>query len=535
MTIIKKHFLILFTIPSILCCIFLVFWVNYLNGVAKQFLESDKARLAQYGNTIPGLIVALDERNVQDYLLQSVDNIIDPEWVELRLADNVISRFGPPPVDEMYPFFAKLFAPFDRSLYLPFTVQVADTDYSLRVQPNYERYFLIRDAGALLVAVAFFYLTLLVTYFSNLFEQGRSKRIHSLIQQTSKLDAISTRQIELPGDDEYADLGRCINESLNTSRGNYSSAKTQIKKLENQRDRLDVILSSLSVGVAYLDSKSTVLYVNRSLTKLCGVSPAQITRDKINLVELISKVDLVESHRIALETLLQENLYVCRTPVELHLNDQRVLRLRYHVAAGKSNTENGVLLVEDVSVYKNVQNLRLEAETDSLTGLLNRRGFEVSIQELILNLKREEAVGLIYLDLDGFKAVNDTLGHKAGDEILKAVSIILTQAVRNEDSVGRLGGDEFAIVVNRAAPALLNNICQRIIDMCSIDALFERIMTNHQLQVSCSLGYALCPTNARTLPQLIEAADGAMFEAKKAGKNCYRMSLQQSGYSTEER
>ncbi len=147
------------------------------------------------------------------------------------------------------------------------------------------------------------------------------------------------------------------------------------------------------------------------------------------------------------------------------------------------------------------------------------------------NLVRNESIGLIYLDLDGFKAVNDTLGHKAGDQVLRSIAVILSQAVRSNDAVGRLGGDEFAIVVNRATPVLLNNICQRIISMCAEDSLFERIMANHQLQVSCSLGYALYPTNARSLQELVEAADQAMFEAKKSGKNCYKMSFRQTGYS----
>lgn len=97
------------------------------------------------------------------------------------------------------------------------------------------------------------------------------------------------------------------------------------------------------------------------------------------------------------------------------------------------------MIVDDVSIRKNVEDLRNEVERDPLTGVLNRRGFEMTLEARLSRLLPGETLGLMFLDLDGFKAVNDTLGHKAGDQILKTSATLLKGATRNVDHVARLG------------------------------------------------------------------------------------------------
>jgi len=98
-----------------------------------------------------------------------------------------------------------------------------------------------------------------------------------------------------------------------------------------------------------------------------------------------------------------------------------------------------------------VNELEHMAQTDELTGLLNRRGFEIELKRALSNAGRHDEQGvLIYIDLDGFKPINDTFGHTAGDEVLRRVAGILGESVRDTDYVGRIGGDEFVILMTRA-------------------------------------------------------------------------------------
>src|SRR5262252_1462177 len=98
--------------------------------------------------------------------------------------------------------------------------------------------------------------------------------------------------------------------------------------------------------------------------------------------------------------------------------------------------------------------LEARADTDPLTGLLNRRGFERELSRMLAQVKRHgTTAALIYLDLDGFKPVNDRHGHAAGDAVLTAVAVALTRAVRSSDVVARLGGDEFAVLLSHLTAA----------------------------------------------------------------------------------
>ena len=161
---------------------------------------------------------------------------------------------------------------------------------------------------------------------------------------------------------------------------------------------------------------------------------------------------------------------------------------------------------------------------DVLTGLPNR-AFLSDLLHQALDFSRQENIPLAVcmLDLDGFKAVNDTLGHKAGDQVLKSSAMLLKGATRNVDHVARLGGDEFAIIVARCNIQLLKNIAERIIESFACDKLLVRIRQNHGLSVTCSIGAAMYPLHGTSIAQLLEVSDEQMYQAKKAGKNCYRI------------
>lgn len=163
--------------------------------------------------------------------------------------------------------------------------------------------------------------------------------------------------------------------------------------------------------------------------------------------------------------------------------------------------------------------IRHLANHDTLTGLPNRLLLEDRLQQAMIEGRREdEIVAVMFLDLDGFKGVNDTYGHDAGDVLLKQVAIRLLHCVRERDTVARLGGDEFVIVFNNVKEiSSVSMIAHKII------RAFERSfdISGFTLNVSTSIGVSLYPQHAASPDDLMQLADEAMYRAKRTGKNRY--------------
>ncbi|MDQ3399015.1 MAG: diguanylate cyclase, partial [Deinococcota bacterium] len=159
------------------------------------------------------------------------------------------------------------------------------------------------------------------------------------------------------------------------------------------------------------------------------------------------------------------------------------------------------------------------ANYDSLTGLPNRALFYKELDEALKESKRSgKTVGLLYLDLDGFKFVNDSLGHSSGDSLLQAVALRLTASLRKKDMVSRLGGDEFIMILSRLRqPQDAAFVAQKILDSLAQPFL----LAGHKLTVSASIGIASYPDDAQEAEALIHCADTAMYRAKQLGKNTY--------------
>ncbi|RJE86657.1 EAL domain-containing protein [Paracoccus onubensis] len=165
------------------------------------------------------------------------------------------------------------------------------------------------------------------------------------------------------------------------------------------------------------------------------------------------------------------------------------------------------------------EKIRQLAHYDTLTGLPNRITFNERLKE------RLHASGggpsLLYIDLDGFKLVNDTRGHNIGDELLKHVADKLRGLCRDQDiTIGRLGGDEFAILVPHDDPARMGALANRVIAELSAPCSIEY---HRKIHISASIGIAYAPAHGRTGEELQKNADIALYAAKKAGKRCYRM------------
>ncbi|CAI1734360.1 Cyclic di-GMP phosphodiesterase Gmr [Serratia quinivorans] len=187
-----------------------------------------------------------------------------------------------------------------------------------------------------------------------------------------------------------------------------------------------------------------------------------------------------------------------------------------HSGSGK----NEVFLIcsgTDITEERRAQErLRVLANTDIITGLPNRNAIQDKITQSIAT-RDGHSVGLVYLDLDNFKKVNDAYGHMFGDRLLVEVSLAVLGCLDNDQTLARLGGDEFLVLAQQADREMLQRLAQRIIDRLKTPFRIGLI----EVYTGCSIGIALCPEHGNDIDSLIRSADTAMYVAKEHGKRTY--------------
>jgi diguanylate cyclase (GGDEF)-like protein/PAS domain S-box-containing protein len=163
--------------------------------------------------------------------------------------------------------------------------------------------------------------------------------------------------------------------------------------------------------------------------------------------------------------------------------------------------------------------LQQVANHDPLTGLLNRRAFSLRLEQTVQRaLRSDRTFALLFVDLDGFKRVNDVYGHAAGDDVLCEVARRLGVVTRQTDVVARLGGDEFVILAETGVTLdAATGLCNRLLEMLVPPCIFN----GGEAQIGASVGIAMCPRAAIDAIELLRLADAAMYEAKRTGKGRY--------------
>ncbi len=180
-----------------------------------------------------------------------------------------------------------------------------------------------------------------------------------------------------------------------------------------------------------------------------------------------------------------------------------------------------VLMALDMTVERHLRSqLESLTITDALTGLLNRRGFYQSMELALARIERtQNSMSLLFLDLDGFKKINDTLGHDAGDLLLRRVSEMLQGCLRPYDTLARLGGDEFTVLLDSLnTPEDAGRVAQKLIDVVSTPQSIDGV----EFSLGVSIGVASMPECGQTVEELLRAADIAMYEAKRSGRRQFK-------------
>jgi diguanylate cyclase (GGDEF)-like protein/PAS domain S-box-containing protein len=291
------------------------------------------------------------------------------------------------------------------------------------------------------------------------------------------------------------------------------SARTA--ELRDSEQRFHALVQHSSDVVTVVDTDATVTYQSESITRVFGHQPAELTGTR--LTALLDQKDAARLRR-ALLALASEPYGT--TVLELDMRDAegRVRNAEMTVTnlLDDPSVHGLVLNTRDVSERMRLQEqLVHEAFHDALTQLPNRALFKDRLDRALRRRQRDGAsVTVLFLDLDGFKEVNDSLGHAAGDELLVQVAQRLRTAVRPEDTVARFGGDEFAVMVETAAGACAAEASVALATRIIGSTNDPFVIDSRELRVRASIGIATAGPDAPDIDQLMRNADLAMYQAK---------------------
>jgi diguanylate cyclase (GGDEF)-like protein/PAS domain S-box-containing protein len=292
------------------------------------------------------------------------------------------------------------------------------------------------------------------------------------------------------------------------------------KSIDQQRDRLAAILESVGEGVYGVDRQGCISFLNPAALQVLGYSSAdELIGQYAN--EIFHYIDADAQHG-------KDRLFECYQSGEelrnwetkfLHQSGKLIpIDCTLYTLRTTENAEGSVVAFRDISNRKMLEEkLRWQATHDHLTELYNRRYFELRLEREIKETRRSGASNaLVYVDLDRFKYVNDTVGHETGDRLLIDISRVLSKRVRSHDVLARIGGDEFAIIIKNvdATAALAQAEDLRL----ALNKL--RVNCNGQCYVvHASMGLAMMDGNSSTAGDVLANADIACHIAKQSGRN----------------
>ncbi len=311
-----------------------------------------------------------------------------------------------------------------------------------------------------------------------------------------------------------------------------------LSELNRSRQLLATAIENIAEGFALFDADDILLIYNSRFRELypsvkslggSGITYEELVRENIRLgVYQVERRELCPENNVCLnnkeiEDWVSVKVGRHKNPTKPHV-DLLSTGVWVEVIENKIPEGGTVSVHKDVSEGKKKEkHLEYLALHDGLTGLANRKKFDEALRDFFEKAQENNATfGVAFFDLDGFKAVNDTLGHDFGDFLLKEVSQKLVESVRESDLVARFGGDEFAALVTHISS---EEDLIRVAKRC-LDAIGTRVEKEGQVaDFGVSIGLALYPGAGKTPEELLKKADAAMYEAKKSGKGTYRIAV----------
>ena len=307
------------------------------------------------------------------------------------------------------------------------------------------------------------------------------------------------------------------------------SARRQIEKqLKESQERFHSAFDKAAIGMALVATDGRFLQVNSSLSDIFGYSEVELLDCNLAMLTQDNNNDKLLEHRLC--QLMADEMPSFQTEVECqHKIEGKKLWILINAAIVRNATGEPhyfIIQFQDTTDRKYAEEKFIYlANHDPLTGLMNRTQFHDRFTHTLSAVQRHGTkLALMFLDLDRFKLINDTLGHRIGDLLLQAVSERLKSAVRSNDLLARLGGDEFILLLDDIEDInYIARIGQKIIDALSQPFSVE----SHDIIVTTSVGISVYPNDGNNSHDLLKKADTAMYMAKENGKNHYQFYSQE--------
>lgn len=319
---------------------------------------------------------------------------------------------------------------------------------------------------------------------------------------------LSLKQIEDQGEETWV----CVVSDITA----WKETKNQLQKTSNE---LNAIFENAMVGIALIKQRQLVR-INHKFIQLFAGDRHQLEGQSTLPLHLNEEA----FNRFGLHAY---DVLNNRESFETHIEMQRLNGERFWCSVAgqlvnpEAPDEGSIWLFEDVTQQRhNEERLTRLASVDSLTGLPNRTVFNDRLEHAIHKAQRTKGrIAIFFIDLDHFKHINDSLGHKAGDTLLCEVSRRIRSCVRDSDTVARLGGDEFTVMLEDIHSArYVGRIAEKILSTTTLPFLIDNVEVN----ISPSIGISLYPADGRDLDMLIRNADAAMYHAKNSGRNNFQ-------------
>jgi diguanylate cyclase (GGDEF)-like protein/PAS domain S-box-containing protein len=300
-----------------------------------------------------------------------------------------------------------------------------------------------------------------------------------------------------------------------------TSRRLAEEALRESEARYRLMAENSTDMIARTDRRGTILYASDASRRLLGYEPAEVIGRSV--YDFIYDDDREEFRYLS--RLINESGQTTFA-YRVRKRDGALVWFETTSRAVRDAEANGrrevISVSRDVTERKQVEEqIEYQAYHDALTGLPNRRLFRDRLTVALAYARRmKRPLGVMFLDLDRFKYVNDTLGHSLGDELLKAVAGRLRAVLREEDSIARMGGDEFTVLLaDLPNPDEAAKVAQKLLDTIAQTMCVEE----HELFITTSIGIAFFPNDGDTAESLLKNADQAMYRAKDAGRNAYQM------------
>jgi diguanylate cyclase (GGDEF)-like protein/PAS domain S-box-containing protein len=290
-----------------------------------------------------------------------------------------------------------------------------------------------------------------------------------------------------------------------------------LKALEQRLELWAKVFEASSEGIVLLDASGRMLSANRAICKAGAFDPGELLHEELGFVQ-VGEVPMPQARDI---WSIAENRGWWRGEVQVRKRDGGAFPAWAVLTAVRDATgmlAHYIFSCLDITDRKaSEEQVRYLAHHDVLTGLPNRSVAERRLREAMQqSVRTGQPVGVLFIDLDRFKTINDSLGHQTGDALLKLVAQRLRVSIRDADAVSRFGGDEFVVLLNGVTgPSEALQIAQRVRTALRAPYFVDEL----ELNVSCSIGIAMFPDDAADMDELMRHADAAMYQAKASGRD----------------